>query len=511
MFEHVWSPVPWRARVVGWWASERFTLMMLAIIYLLSRLGYIWAGVRLDMGMLAYGYQFIDPELLRTDLFKSLFYLHSQPPLFNLILGLAIKAFPQDNGQSFLILSFVALGLVNILAMYRLMRAVGAGQKVSFLLVVLFIFNPVTILYENFLFYTHLTMALLTLSTLWLERFLVTRRLLWLYLFFVTLVIIVLTRSLFHLVWLLVISVGVWLLCALPQRRAVKMAAVIACLVVAGWYGKNYWLFGKFGASSWLGLNYARMWTSQFSLAEREEMAAAGLISPISLLKPFSPIPAYQHYLGSPEPMGHPVVDAIYKSTGSMNFNHLSMLEVSEHYWRDAFQVIRVHPEVLLFGQLRSWGIYFRPASHYILLSQGNMVKVHPLDRFYRTFYYLQFAQDDLRSTGVELSTTYVWRALQTISITLLLGTLLLIFYIPWHAKRLWARGNRTTAIVLLYAWFNIIYVALVGNLLEVGENNRFRYMVEPLWIILVALFLTTARRRFSLPSMGGTRPDISP
>ena len=35
--------------------------------------------------------QYLDPLLLKSDLLKSLFYLHSQPPIFNLFLGIVLK------------------------------------------------------------------------------------------------------------------------------------------------------------------------------------------------------------------------------------------------------------------------------------------------------------------------------------------------------------------------------------------------------------------------------------
>jgi hypothetical protein len=47
---------------------------------------------------------------------------------------------------------------------------------------------------------------------------------------------------------------------------------------------------------------------------------------------------------------------------------------------------------------------------------------------------------------------------------------------------------------------FNIAYVALVGNLFELGENNRFRFETDPLSPCLPGLFvehtLLAGRRR---------------
>ena len=48
----------------------------------------------------------------------------------------------------------------------------------------------------------------------------------------------------------------------------------------------------------------------------------------------------------------------------------------------------------------------------------------------------------------------------------------------------------------VLFLCFNIIYVALVGNCFEVGENNRFRFEIDPFLLILLGLFLTDVFRR---------------
>ena len=47
----------------------------------------------LDPDPLTWYWQYIEPALLKERLLESLFYLHSQPPLFNLLLGLTFKAF----------------------------------------------------------------------------------------------------------------------------------------------------------------------------------------------------------------------------------------------------------------------------------------------------------------------------------------------------------------------------------------------------------------------------------
>src|SRR3972149_6661273 len=53
-----------------------------------------WLGIRFVDNGVEFLYQFLDPEILRNDLARGLYYLPAQPPLFNLFLGLGLKSFP---------------------------------------------------------------------------------------------------------------------------------------------------------------------------------------------------------------------------------------------------------------------------------------------------------------------------------------------------------------------------------------------------------------------------------
>jgi hypothetical protein len=44
-----------------------------------------------------------------------------------------------------------------------------------------------------------------------------------------------------------------------------------------------------------------------------------------------------------------------------------------------------------------------------------------------------------------------------------------------------------------MYIVFTVVYVSIVGNLFELGENNRFRYMIDPLIAVAAAATLSAA------------------
>src|SRR5580658_543113 len=82
---------------------------LMLIVDLGSRAVARISGLRFDATALDWGWQQLDTRLLKERLFESLFYLHAQPPLFNLFLGLVLKAAGAWSLSAFEVL-FVAMG-----------------------------------------------------------------------------------------------------------------------------------------------------------------------------------------------------------------------------------------------------------------------------------------------------------------------------------------------------------------------------------------------------------------
>jgi len=60
-------------------------------------------------------------------------------------------------------------------------------------------------------------------------------------------------------------------------------------------------------------------------------------------------------------------------------------------------------------------------------------------------------------------------------------------------AALLWKnRGNLAEPenVLILFMAYNILFVTLVGNAMDIGENNRFRYTIDPFLSILLVFFL---------------------
>src|SRR5690606_22626116 len=118
---------------------------------------------RFDVSPFGGFWHLIDPDLLRERLAESLFYLHSQPPLFSLWLGIYAKLFPDEAafGRAFA-LSYLALAVLHALLLVGLARALGLRGWLSFLPAALFTASPSVLLYESFLFYSYPVLVLVS-------------------------------------------------------------------------------------------------------------------------------------------------------------------------------------------------------------------------------------------------------------------------------------------------------------------------------------------------------------
>ena len=217
--------------------------VLLMLAFVVSRVLYYQAGIRFDATPLFKYWQFIDPELMRSDLLRSMYYLHMQPPGYNFAVGLVLKLFPESYARVFA-LAYLAIGLLIAMALFELMR-LGVGDWLAAATTALFTISPGVVMYENFLIYEYPILLLLLAAALALFRFCRRPTSGNALLFFGLILALTLIRNAFHLLYVLVIAAGLaW---ALPAaRRAVTVGALPVIGVDLAIYVKNWILFGAF-------------------------------------------------------------------------------------------------------------------------------------------------------------------------------------------------------------------------------------------------------------------------
>lgn len=203
-------------------------------------------------------YQFLDARALESRLGESLLHLHSQPPMLNLLLGLALKFARATNSspESFLLVLNIALGGVAVWAFVNLAHRLLSHPLHRAIAAALFVANPVFYMNLFYFFYTFHALVLLLLIALFADRFLRDGRPIDFAAVCSSVALLVYTRSLFHFAWAFMIPLALALV--RPRNpRIVTLLALTAALLLA-WPIKNAALFGTFSYSSWQGFNISK-------------------------------------------------------------------------------------------------------------------------------------------------------------------------------------------------------------------------------------------------------------
>ncbi len=463
-----------------------FPYFGVVIVFILSRVFYDQAGIRFQGDTYLGYWQFIDPLLLKTDLLRSVFYLHSQPPLLNLFTGIVLQVFPTIHTEVFHILYFIT-GLILASALYALGIKFQFSPWLSAVLSAGFVISPGTVLYEHWLSYTYPLATMLTLAGVSLYQFQHTQKNYWGFIFFSLLAAIALTWSLFHIVWFYFIAVFVYILSS--SKKKVVLTALLPMIIVTGWYAKNLIQVGEFTASSWAGMNISKIATFRIPEEDRKQMVKSGELSKFALILPFRNPSAYLKLLPDTPVTGIPVLDEPETSRGNRNHHHIVYVEASNNYLKDALHVIFVRPNSYARSVAQAMYIYFHSASDFDLL--GNQAPTQKVDIWWnRVFYWQWESYETSVERNVNVSGLHIGWGIVLAFLTSMAGT----------ANFLWKRLGQLTEpanLLVLFMAFNILFVTVVGNLMDIGENNRFRYVIDPFLLILFVFFLKNAASKF--------------
>jgi hypothetical protein len=443
-------------------------------------------------------WQYLDPHILRTDLLRGLFFLHSQPPLFNAFLGLILKIFPQHYEQAFAWI-FRAFSFGILLLMALIMRRMAINQILIFIFCAIFALFPNFLVYTNLLFYTLPIAFLLLLPCLFLQKFLETQRMKFAVLFTSTAAIIMLTRSIYHLIWFVLCAAIILLLINRDSRAIFFRASIVPVLLVIFLYAKNSALVGSFGPSSWIGMNLARGWPlpnesmrNLDAFLEPDEIRSLSDAYEINsewLVGSFMPPDAYRnlgYFKSNKSSFHHPAIIAPEKNSSIANvmhpnFNHYDYANISRKMLDADLAIIKKYPQKYFSRVLLAFKMYLQPATgpSWFLVQSYNYI---PVQKYADSVTKLLF-----QGRRIELARGYIpWNSFY------ILFPLLIIF----GMKKAFSSGDKNQ-ITFAYLTLTILWVAIITNLLEFGENNRIRFETDPLIVILLAAAIQSLYRFF--------------
>lgn len=462
--------------------------LLVIAVFLAARAALLLRGVDFDFENLGTWWQIADPELLRTRLWQTVLHLHGQPPLFNLLIGAALKAGPFPLVMAW---TYAALSLAGILAFHALATDLLRSPRTALALALWFCISPDVLLFNEKLFYDGLVPWLLCIGFWAIHAGLVQARIVLLTLGFAALSMVVLTRSMFHPLWFACVVALALLLS--PNRRRILAAAALPTAAIAAVMLKNLALFGFLGLSSWGVLNLVGVTVEKLPDAERAALVAQGTLSPLAAIDAFGPIARLLPLLPPIPPTGEPVLDNPLKSNGKPNMHHEAMLVASRQRLPDALAALRADPGMYAVVLATSLFHFHRPANEFLDIRR-NLARIEPWPQIANATIGLQpaawFASslDPARPANFLLRISY--------------GSLLITIAFAATgiaALRTLRRPLPPDDLILVLILWTGLFVVLLSSAFDVLENNRARYTIAPL-LTLGAVHWLLHRRRSTPP-----------
>lgn len=469
-----------------------------------TRAAAVWAvvyvavsltGQRFDARYLSYGWQLIPWDVLSTDPLRSVWNLHIQPPLWNLLIGGMAWLSPIGDSSTLQLL-MALIGLIGAALAAELGESLGLSRRWAVVVAVIATTNPEVLkgvfepTYELAVGVLLLAVAV-TLSRL--TSMPNSRR--GVFMLAVLVTATTMTRSLYHPIWALALIVlGLWLVRRHIDRRTTLAALAVPVLAVGGWMVKNQFLVGEATMSSWFGMNLQRAVIPVLPRGDLEKMYADGDVSEIAMIGPFGNYELYADAMPPCEPEhDHRSLSEATRTTDqwSPNFNYECFLPIFSMAGDDAMAVIREHPEVWLEGRMWSLRATFAVATY---PSESDSIVMRFLDT---TFSIARLDMGGVLSTygwgtpiygQLEAPVDFGLSLILLYSLSIMAGVRVLV-------RRSRRRALTTNDVTFVATSFTVAFSVVVGAVAELGEQARFRTMVDPLATVVAAVLITALFR----------------
>jgi hypothetical protein len=299
---------------------------------------------------------------------------------------------------------------------------------------------------------------------------------------FVPVAALVLLRTLFQWPWLVLVAAV--LLVAARRPRIVLATSGCAMLLVGGVIAKNWVMYGVPSTTSWTGIMLARSTVLALPYSERRHLVSEGKLHSVSLVLPLSALSDYEKVGIRPHPRtGIPLLDYPGDPLFPRNLENRTFVQISQLYWQDDIWILEHRKGAYLRYVGKGLADYFAPLPN----AGGNIHRIRTYDRWFDRIAYGRIGPG---RDGVFLIALYLFALAAGIWIT---------------AREL--RPGADAAIVLVaFCTLTLVYVTFVGSIAEVGENYRFRFVLEPLAFVLAAAGVQRLTRPVTRLSLRITR-----
>jgi hypothetical protein len=450
--------------ILGRWRHDGdcCAVALLVTVFVVSRVVLVAMGFQFDLEWQGLSIQNIDLRLLQHHLLQSLWYMHGQPPLWNALVGLSMKLGTAVYPRVWHVV-FLGLGLIEALALYGLLRAVRITRWVAVAVTTVFVVSPEVVAYENNFFYDYPTLVLLTVGALAVTRYAADPTLGRGFLAFGLMAALVLLRTLFQWPWLVLVAVV--LLAAGRRPRIVLASSGCAMVLVGGVIAKNWVMYGVPSTTSWTGIMLARSTVLALPYSERRRLVSEGKLHSVSLVVPLSALSDYEKVGIRPHPRtGIPLLDYPGDALFPKNLENRTFVRISQLYLQDDIWILEHRKAAYLRYVGKGLGDYFASLPDVA----GNIHRIRTYDTWFDRIVYGRIGPG---RDGVFLIALYVFAVAAGV----------------WITGRELRWGADAATVLIAFCTLTLLYVTFVGSVAEVGENYRFRFVLESLALVVAA------------------------
>jgi hypothetical protein len=459
--------------------------LLIICLFAVSRIVLLALGLRPDIEHLSDHWQYIDLGLLQDDYLTSLALLHSQPPLWNAILGLLliVSSGSLDTFSLWFISFSAILSLAIAFAIYFTLKRLAIHRGLALAASTVYILASSSYFYENIIFYPLFTAFLAIcffsavafafsankLSTAYVYSLLAC----------FSLICLSLTWSLFHpyiviltsflilarayKVWRVEISSS-----GLHNARvACILAGLLITLMTLAVPIKNMILFGNFGNGSWMGMNLAQVSPDRLKQCDFDAPLTIEEIESSKKLTSFTSSASER-----------PILFSKRKNSGQYpNLNHIGYISRSNTCATLATQSIVDNIPAYALGSANRFLRSHRRLSDSFLAFPIGMGDDNPIQKIanFRNTLFLPISNPNGNRHIAPLS----------IPIASLVGATLLVFF-PNFRNSLPAGVLE----VILAGFWMMLWLYAVGHLFNGGEQERMRFTIEPIFIGWLTILL---------------------
>lgn len=448
--------------------------LWLSLYFLVTRL-VLWNVRPFAFRHLYSNMHFLDIQVLQHQLLHGLYYFHTQPPLFNVFLGLVVKSVPEPYWKLAFTGLYSLMGLSIVLGSFQLMRYLKVSQSLALVVAAGLAVFPSMIQGETWLYYAYPVGVLLLYTAIFLFKAVESASWRWGAGYLILLMITVLTRSAFHVVvWMLplvILLLWAWNKCKGPRTGALVLLGILTLGIASYPFVLNYKRFGVFQSSTWKGISAYSMtfFVSIGDPAKVEKLIADKKVTPLARILRTSPVEVYLDYYMETGKTGVDLWDNPHDSTGSNNFLHFIYPRSDAEIFRNSVVILKEYPwdyvkavlnETYLFCGFSPYRYFFndkawaKPRLHSPMLAVYDVVMVYlvpPVLAVVFVFAFLGYGRT---------------------------------------LRRVWVEGGRelSSRAALLFILFTLTYLTAETLLIVFGEANYVRIPSDPLFAVGLAL-----------------------